>query len=178
MGYTFLVGGARSGKSRLAVRLAMASGRMVTFLATAEAGDAEMRERIRRHFAERPPYWLTIEAPLDLANAVDRVPDDAFAIVDCLTLWVSNLLGADPAVDISGMAAAVIDRLVKRPSGSVVVSNEVGSGIVPANELARSYRDVLGSVNSMFAASADQAALVVAGRPLMLSTAAELVQPK
>jgi adenosyl cobinamide kinase/adenosyl cobinamide phosphate guanylyltransferase len=163
-----LLGGARSGKSATAVRLASDSGAQVTFIATAVAGDGEMAERIRRHRETRPSSWKTIDAPLDVLRAVQSTPVSDFLVIDCLTLWVSNLLGEGAvAAEIDDAAGAIVEAL--RGRRSVVVSNEVGLGIVPANELGRQFRDVLGSVNARFAESADRALLMVAGRALELT---------
>jgi len=169
MPLTLLLGGARSGKSRLAVRLAAGSGRPVVVIATGEARDEEMAERIRRHRAQRPATWRTVEEPVELGDALAAVPEDACAVVDCLTLWVANLVGggfgADEVEDRARRAAALA---ATRLSATIAVSNEVGSGVVPANHLARAYRDLLGSVNAIWAERADGAALVVAGRLLRL----------
>ena len=156
---TLLVGGARSGKSSLAVR--MATGEVV-FVATAEPGDAEMAARIEAHRAERPGSWVTVEAPVDLTGALRDAPPDACVIVDCLTLWVANTMDETLAREAAGIAAA-------RPGDTIVVTNEVGMGIVPANELARTYRDLLGRVNAIWADAADRVLLVVAGRTLELT---------
>jgi adenosylcobinamide kinase/adenosylcobinamide-phosphate guanylyltransferase len=153
------LGGARSGKSRLAVEHAGASGSPVTFIATGEAGDDEMAARIELHKRERPPEWRTVEEPLDLAGALSSVPDGDTAVVDCLSLWVANGGGDDAALE----AAAARNGL------TIAVSNEVGMGIVPVNALAREYRDVLGRVNAAWAAAADEAWFVVAGKTLRLS---------
>jgi adenosyl cobinamide kinase/adenosyl cobinamide phosphate guanylyltransferase len=169
MGLTFLVGGARSGKSRLAQALAARSGRPVTVIATGEAGDHEMAERIERHRAERPAAWTTIEEPLDLDGAIARADPEGIVVIDCLTLWVSNLLGAGLADGrIEEMAAAAAGRAAARTGGTVAVSNEVGMGVVPANAMARRYADLLGRVNATWAAAADRPYLVVAGRVLRL----------
>ena len=168
MGLTFLVGGARSGKSSLAVRLAVESGRAVVFVATSEARDEEMAARIEVHRGERPPEWSTVEAPLDLADALAAAPD-ACVVLDCLTLWTSNALEAgwsdeavaEAAEQVAGLAAA-------RKATTVVVSNEVGLGVVPDTPLGRRYRDVHGRVNAIVAAAAERACLVVAGRALEL----------
>ncbi len=163
-----LVGGARSGKSGTALRLASASGLPVTFIATGEAGDEEMAVRIGRHRAERPAGWTTIEAPLELYAAVESTDLGRLLIVDCLTLWVSNLLGAGRHSDVVLSEARRIASLL-RERQAVVVSNEVGLGIVPMNELARRYRDALGSVNATFSAVASRSLLMVAGRALEMS---------
>jgi adenosylcobinamide kinase / adenosylcobinamide-phosphate guanylyltransferase len=162
-----LLGGARSGKSDTAVRLAADAGAPVTFIATAEAGDAEMAERIERHRAQRPTAWTTVEAPLDLHSAVGSAPPANYIVIDCLTLWVSNLLGhGRTGHDVLAEARRVVDLLRERPA--VVVSNEVGLGIVPANELARLFGDTLGSANAIFASAASRTLLMVAGRALAL----------
>lgn len=175
MSFVLLLGGARSGKSAMAVRLAAGSGAPVTFIATAQAGDQEMDARIRRHREARRAEWRTVEAPIDVLGAVRSAAARDFLVLDCLTLWVSNLLGQGAsASDIESIASAITKEL--RGRDCVVVSNEVGLGIVPANELARSFRDILGAVNMSFAAAADRALLMVAGRALDL-TSVENVLP-
>ena len=156
---TLLIGGARSGKSALALRLAEGE---VVFIATAEPGDAEMAERIERHRAERPATWRTVEEPVDLAGALRDAPPDACVIVDCLTLWVANTMDEERARDAAAVAAA-------RPGATIAITNEVGLGIVPANALAREYRDLLGRVNAIWAEAAERVLLVVAGRTLELA---------
>jgi len=169
MAMTLLLGGAASGKSRSAAALAARTGRSVTVIATAEALDDEMAARIARHRRERPQGWAVIEEPLDLTGAVERAR--GATIVDCLTLWVSNLLGDDLGdEEIADRAAAAAKACAARPEPTIVISNEVGSGIVPMHPLARQYRDVLGRVNAMFADEADVVALMVAGRAVRLST--------
>ena len=153
------IGGARSGKSRLAVERARASGVPVLFIATGEAGDEEMAGRIARHRAERPGGWSTVEEPLELARALREAPQDATVVVDCLSLWVAN----------GGGDGAALDAAVARDTLTIAVSNEVGLGIVPDNALARAYRDDLGRVNAAWCAAADEAWLVVAGKTLRLS---------
>lgn len=177
MSLALLLGGARSGKSAMAVRLAEASGSPVTFIATAVAGDDEMALRIARHRESRPAEWTTVEAPLDLLEAVRSAAGGDFLVVDCLTLWVSNLLGEGAvAAEIDAAAAMVVQSL--RGRDCVVVTNEVGLGIVPVNEMARGFRDTLGSVNALFAASADKAVLMVAGRALDLSNVDQVIGPR
>lgn len=169
MALTVLLGGARSGKSALAARLAGSWAGPVTVVVTGQAGDAEMAERIERHRAERPRSWQTVEAPRELEPALTAAPDGGFVIVDCLTLWVSNLMG-------QGLAAGQVERRARaaaavaatRSGPTVAVSNEVGAGIVPAEAVARRYRDLLGQVNTIWAAAADQALLLVAGRAVPL----------
>ncbi len=173
-GYTLVLGGARSGKSSFALRLADGAGRPVLFLATASAGDADMAARIERHRTERPPSWRTIEEPLDLVGAIAGRGDD-FVIVDCLTMWVANQLFA--GLDDDGVLACARNLsgvLAGDPAPGVVISNEVGMGIHPDSELGRRYRDLLGRVNGVFAAAARCSLLMVAGRALRLEDPADL----
>ena len=173
MGLSVLLGGARSGKSDLSARLASASGRPVVVIVTAEARDEEMTDRIRRHRAARPSSWTTVEAPRALREAVRELEDGAFAVLDCLTLWVSNLMEAGVSDDdIVDEALEVASTLATRDASSVVVTNEVGLGIVPMHELARRYRDTLGRVNAAFVSEAERAYLMVAGRALPLEEVA------
>jgi adenosylcobinamide kinase / adenosylcobinamide-phosphate guanylyltransferase len=167
MTLTLLLGGARAGKSSLALRRAAACGRPVVFIATAEAHDAEMAERIARHRAERDPGWATVEESGDLAGALAATPADVCVIVDCLTLWVANLLERDDAV-IERLAVEAAELAAGRAGPTIAVSNEVGMGVVPASAVGRRYRDMLGRVNAVWAERAERAALVVAGRPLWL----------
>ncbi len=169
MPLVLLVGGARSGKSRLAQLLALRTGAPVTVIATGEARDGEMEQRIGRHRLERPAGWRTVEEPVDLVGALSTVEPGRCAVVDCLTLWVSNLLDSGTSPDeIITASVACARQAAERAEATIVVSNEVGFGIVPANELARTYRDVLGAVNAEFATAADQSFLVVAGRAVTL----------
>jgi adenosylcobinamide kinase / adenosylcobinamide-phosphate guanylyltransferase len=175
MPLTFLTGGARSGKSTLAVELAAQSGLPVTFIATAPLPppgspdhDADMAERIARHRAERPSGWTTIEAPIDLDGAIGTAAG-TFTVVDCLTLWVSNLMWNDCTDDeIVDRAEAAAQRCAATPDPVVVVTNEVGLGVHPDNALGRRYRDVLGTVNQRWAVHAERSFLLVAGRALRL----------
>ena len=170
MGITLLVGGARSGKSARALRLASDWDGQVVFVATAEGRDAEMAARIARHRLERPASWRTVEAPLELVRAFDSIPARAFVILDCLTLWVANALEAGWSdEDVERAAAAVATIAAGREQPTVVVTNEVGLGLVPQTELGRAYRDLLGRVNAVFAAEAEQAYLMIAGRTLELT---------
>ncbi len=166
MSLVVVLGGARSGKSALALELAGGRG---TFLATATAGDDEMAARIERHRAERPGAWTTVEEPVALGAALGSVAADEPVVLDCLSLWVSNLIeeGRDDAV-IEAEARAVAHAAAARPGLTVAVSNEVGSGVVPATPVGRRYRDVLGRVNAVWAAEAERALLVVAGRTVEL----------
>jgi adenosylcobinamide kinase/adenosylcobinamide-phosphate guanylyltransferase len=171
---TFLVGGARSGKSTLAVRLAEHAGGPVTFLATATALDDEMAERITRHRDERPEGWTTVEEPVDLAPAIAAAPPDATLVVDCLTVWLGNLsaaswAAADVADACDAVAAALRDRR-DHGAGTIVVSNEVGLGIIPADLPTRHYRDQLGRLNQAVADIADVTLFLVAGKALRLES--------
>ena len=168
MGFVLVLGGARSGKSDLARRLALESAHPVSFIATASPGDEEMAERIARHRQGRPAGWTTVEEQIELLEAIRSTPRDNFVVVDCLTLWVSNLLGAGREGDaIHSLGESAAGTMSARDG--VVVSNEVGLGIVPANALARTFRDSLGMVNRSFAARAERSVLMVAGRSLELA---------
>lgn len=172
MAFVFLLGGARSGKSSLGVRMAQdwdANLNIgVQFVATAEAFDGEMEDRIGRHQRERPATWGTLEFPRALAQGIATTPQ-GILLIDCLSLWVSNLL-IDDIADIEDQADSIVAALQRRRDPCVVVSNEVGMAIVPENALARRYRDVLGRVNAKFASGADAAYFVVAGQVLPLSS--------
>lgn len=163
---TLVLGGARSGKSRLAEGLVARAGG-VTYIATAEARDAEMQARIAAHRDRRGQSWRTIEAPLDLVAALDEAEAAGDPVLlDCLTLWLSNLLEMER--NIADETAALVARLGKLRCPAVVVSNEVGQGIVPANPLARRFRDEAGAVNQAVAAVADRVFFVTAGIPARL----------
>jgi adenosyl cobinamide kinase/adenosyl cobinamide phosphate guanylyltransferase len=170
---TFLVGGARSGKSTVAVEI----GRrhhgeshlgQVVFVATTEPFDADLRARVDRHRADRPP-WPTVEAPLDIVTALSEIDVDALVIVDCVTVWVSNLLhsGDSPEI-VQERTDLLVSHLARRAGPAVVVSNEVGMGVHPSSELGRCYRDLLGHVNQTIARAADVSLLLVAGRAVAL----------
>jgi adenosyl cobinamide kinase/adenosyl cobinamide phosphate guanylyltransferase len=170
-----LTGGARSGKSRLAVDLAARHEGPVVVVATAEALDEEMAVRIRAHKEARPSSWATVEEPIDLGDALEAAPSDAFVLVDCLSLWVANLMGRElPDEEIVARSRASATFAAARRGGTVAVTNEVGSAIVPDNRLARRFRDLLGVVNTDWAAVSTRVGLVVAGRVLPLSTADEI----
>jgi len=163
---TLVLGGARSGKSRYAESLIEALPPPWIYLATAEARDAEMAERIAVHHARRGPGWQTVEAPHDLAGALRAAPVEAAVLVDCLTLWLSNRLLAEADMDreIERFEAA----LVEQKGMVVLVSNEVGAGIVPDNALARRFQDLQGTLNQRIAARASRVVFMVAGLPLQL----------
>jgi adenosylcobinamide kinase/adenosylcobinamide-phosphate guanylyltransferase len=170
MALLLLVGGARAGKSALALRLARSSRRPVVFVATAEARDEEMAERIRRHRAERPQGWRVVEEPVDLRRAFEQVDAGAFVVLDCLSLWIANLLERGVEAEaVEAEATAVALLAAARTSPTVAVTNEVGLGVVPGTPLGRSYRDLLGRVNAIWAEHASDAAFVVAGRVLPLA---------
>lgn len=165
---TVLIGGARSGKSDLAVQIGQRFNGSVTFIATALRVDGDMTERIARHQTERPA-WPTVEAHTALVEAISLVPFDHLVVIDCLTLWVSNALlyeWTDSAVIDAARAGAAL--AAARVAPTVVVTNEVGLGIHPDTELGRRYRDLLGRVNRIWAAAAQQSLLLVAGRALPL----------
>ena len=165
-----ITGGARSGKSARALQLTEAFGRRV-FIATAEAFDDEMRERIERHQAERGEGWETVEAPLDLADALRSVDDpDAVVVVDCLTVWLGNQMHRDPAVDEDAPPCADLLAALRasRAARVVLVTNEVGMGIVPADALSRRFRDVAGRLNQRVAALADRVILMVCGQAMFV----------
>ena len=161
---TLLIGGVRSGKSRLAVEIGRRHDGDVVFIATAEPFDDDMRSRISQHRDDRPD-WPTIEAPVDLGTAISSAPGEPLLIVDCLTVWAGNEMHHDGSVD----ADAVAKALTARRGPSVVVTNEVGLGVHPETELGRTYRDELGRVNQVIAAVATTTLLMAAGKALRLS---------
>ncbi len=160
---TFVLGGASSGKSRYAERLVVTAPPPWIYLATAEAGDTEMAERIATHRKRRPSAWTTIEVPLDLEQAIIAQGPPGTILVDCLTLWLSNVLLAGRPV--AGEISRLLSVLGAAPGPIVVVSNEVGLGIVPDNALARGFRDWQGRLNAEVAAIADHVVFLTAGLP-------------
>jgi len=168
MTLTFVLGGARSGKSRYAQQAAEAAGEAnkCIMIATAEAHDAEMANRIARHRQERGARWETVEAPRELPAAIRGLSADDVAVVDCLTLWVSNLMMQGQVVDAG--ADRLVESLTNHAARIWVVSNEVGMGIVPENALARRFRDDIGRLHQRIAAMADHVVLVVAGIPMIV----------
>lgn len=163
-----VLGGARSGKSRHALRMAEEMTERPVFIATAVAEDDEMRRRIDRHRRERGAHWTTVEAPFDLAGAIAGLTANDTAVVDCLTLWLSNAMreNQDPAAEIVDLLEALGDS----PATLILVSNEVGLGIVPATPLGRDFRDEQGRLNQRLAEFADQVIFLVAGLPLILKS--------
>ena len=165
----FVTGGARSGKSAFALRRASSfNGDAVSFIATAEALDSEMNDRITQHKLERNPKWQTLEESLDIKSALERATHKLI-VLDCVALWVSNLLltGTSETAMLE-RTAAFIASAATLEKNVIVVSNEVGLGIVPDNALSRSYRDALGRVNQTFAAASSEAYLLVSGLELQL----------
>lgn len=162
-----VLGGARSGKSRHAQRRAEALAGERLYVATAEPIDGEMAARIARHRAERGPGWRTVEAPIALAEAIaHHAARRRVLLIDCLTLWTSNLLLA--SMDIASARRGLVDALRGRAGPIVLVANEVGLGIVPDNALARAFRDAAGELNQAIAAAADEVLFIAAGLPLTL----------
>jgi adenosylcobinamide kinase/adenosylcobinamide-phosphate guanylyltransferase len=163
---TLVIGGARSGKSTFAERLVTTTTRSRRYIATAEAWDDEMRDRVARHREDRGADWITVEAPLDLAAALASASGDEVVLVDCATLWLTNHLLADH--DLGLETAALLTALATCAAPVVIVSNEVGWGIVPDNALARQFRDAQGRLNQRLAAEAGLVVTVIAGLPLVL----------
>ena len=163
---TLVLGGARSGKSRYAEQLIEAAGGKPVYIATAEARDEEMRERIAQHRARRGKGWTTVEAPLELAHAIGALGPGGPALVDCLTLWLSNAMLAKR--DLARDCDALIAALKQSAAPVVAVSNEVGLGIVPDTALGRAFRDAQGILNQRVAQIGDRVVLMAAGLPLVL----------
>ena len=166
MAIILITGGARSGKSTRAESRALGHAGRPVYIATAEALDAEMRERIARHRARRGTQWLEREVPLELVQALSETDGAGARLVDCLTLWLSNLMLAGR--DWSGETARLAEALPLQKSPVVLVTNEVGLGIVPENALARQFRDAAGILNQTVARAADEVEFVVAGLPMRL----------
>jgi adenosylcobinamide kinase/adenosylcobinamide-phosphate guanylyltransferase len=174
---TLLIGGARSGKSSYAQMLAENSGKSVTYLATAQALDNEMSARIQKHQAERPAHWQTLEIPLDLASHVGQIKSDV-VILDCMTLLTTNLLMQfvkDDLVDEAPFTDAIhkemADLLAAIRAGEkdwIIISNEIGLGLVPPYQMGRAYRDLLGWANQSLAREADKVVFMVAGIPMVV----------
>jgi adenosylcobinamide kinase/adenosylcobinamide-phosphate guanylyltransferase len=169
---TLVLGGVRSGKSRHAEQLAAADP-PVTYLATGQAGDAEMSRRIAEHRQRRPLNWLTVEEPSDVASVIARLAGGSL-LLECVTLWLTNLLVGLPgraALDdaaIRAQLAAVMEAVAKARGQIIMVSNEVGCGVMPVNELARRFGDLLGEANQRFAAVAAEVYWCVAGLPVRI----------
>lgn len=165
---TFILGGARSGKSRLAVKLANQKNKKVAFIATCQALDDEMRGRIKAHQKNRPKKWTTFEEPLDIAARIKKIGHKFdIILIDCLTLWASNLLLMESSeAKIKNEIKKILSALQKTEASSIIVSNEVGLSIVPTNILARDFRDIAGSINQIVAQKAGRVIFMMAGIPM------------
>jgi adenosylcobinamide kinase/adenosylcobinamide-phosphate guanylyltransferase len=170
---SLIIGGARSGKSRFAQSLG-ANARRAFYIATARAEDAEMEARIAEHRHQRPAHWCTIEAPLDIAGAVERCRGTCdFVLLDCLTVWLSNFCWEHRAeserdIETAALAEVALVATIAIETDVVIVTNEVGCGIVPETRLGRFFRDLQGRINQEAARLADQVILVVAGIPVIV----------
>ena len=178
MSITLILGGARSGKSRFAQELAAKPGKKVLFVATGESLDEEMRARIDTHKKSRPASWRTLEAPTNVARALrSEIGDAEVVIIDCITLLVSNLMGDENTgvstweKEVSAEIKSLIALLKNSKANFIIVSNEVGLGLVPTTPVGRAYRDILGMANQMLAQDADEVYLMVAGIPVALKGA-------
>ncbi len=175
MSLTFIIGGARSGKSTLAQDMALKAGGDVLFVATAEPGDDEMRARIDAHKRSRPANWKTLEAPAGLGKRIDaEIGEAKTVVIDCITLLVSNVFQANGWKADAVLQEQAVDREIEaiircidsHRARFIIVSNEIGLGIVPADPISRIYRDVLGRANRLLAARAEEVLLLVAGIPM------------
>ncbi|MCH4868645.1 bifunctional adenosylcobinamide kinase/adenosylcobinamide-phosphate guanylyltransferase [Pseudomonas sp. TMW22089] len=164
-----ILGGARSGKSRLAEKLAAGSGLAVTYIATSQPLDGEMNERVRHHRERRPGHWALVEEPVELARVLRyNARADSFLLVDCLTLWLTNLLLLEDPQRLSAERDALLECLAELPGEIVLVSNETGMGVVPLGELTRRYVDEAGWLHQALAERCQRVVLTVAGLPLTL----------
>ena len=163
---TLILGGASSGKSAYAERLAQASSRAPVYLATGQGGDEEMAAKIERHQARRGPEWQLIEAPLDLAPALRSVDSGQIVLLDCLTLWLSNHMELNHKI--VSKTDYLLEAIAASKAHVIAVSNEIGLGLVPAHALSRAFRDAQGLLNQRFAEAADTVTFVAAGLPLSL----------
>lgn len=163
---TLVLGGANSGKSAFAERLVLSAGIPPTYIATAQAWDDEMREKIKAHQQQRGEGWRTVEAPLELVPVLNALTRNDVCLLDCITLWLSNHLIAE--TDVDGKIDALCGAIVQTSAPLVIVSNEVGYGIVPENALARRFRAYQGRLNQRLAAEADLVVQVIAGLPQVL----------
>lgn len=164
-----VIGGAASGKSAYAEQIVNAAGRAKVYVATARIFDDEMREKVADHVTNRGPGWRTIEAPTEIETALQTCAEDDIALLDCATMWLTNVMMDD--ADLRESTARLLLSLENAPCPVVVVTNEVGHGIVPENKLARSFREAQGRLNQQLAAQADRVILVTAGLPLALKGA-------
>lgn len=171
-----ILGGARSGKSRLAERLALQSGLEVTYIATATVDDEEMRLRIDQHQQRRPPHWHLVEEPFALAKVLQQqASPSSLLLVDCLTLWMSNLVCNEQPAMLRREVDALLDILPKLAGHIILVSNEVGMGIVPMGELSRQFQDEMGVLQQRVAAHSERVIVTLAGLPLVLKPAGTLL---
>ncbi|WP_282344834.1 bifunctional adenosylcobinamide kinase/adenosylcobinamide-phosphate guanylyltransferase [Pseudomonas sp. PS02288] len=167
-----ILGGARSGKSRLAERLAAESGLEVVYIATSQALDGEMSSRIRAHRERRPAHWGLVEEPLRLAGVLrEQAADGRCLLVDCLTLWLTNLLMLDDPQRLAAERDALLDALAELPGRILFVSNETGLGVVPMGELSRRYVDEAGWLHQALAERCERVVFTVAGLPMILKGA-------
>jgi len=163
---TLVLGGARSGKSVYAEKLLENSGKPMVYIATGEARDGEMSERIRLHQQRRGADWQTIETPIEVCKALQEVTGENIVLLDCVTLWVSNLMAAE--CDVGAEVQKLCRFLAVLPCDIIIVSNEVGLGIVPDNALARRFRDETGQANQMIADACDKVVFVAAGQAMVM----------
>ncbi|UAB90819.1 bifunctional adenosylcobinamide kinase/adenosylcobinamide-phosphate guanylyltransferase [Ruegeria sp. SCSIO 43209] len=163
---TFILGGAASGKSAFAEQLAVSTGKSRVYLATSQVFDDEMRLKIRQHIAQRGSGWTTIEAPFDLSPELAKLTNDQICLIDCATMWLTNHLLAEN--NLEEAQAGLLEAMKTCTAQIVVVSNEVGHGIVPDNALSRRFREAQGRLNIALAAQADRVVQVTAGLPLVL----------
>jgi adenosylcobinamide kinase/adenosylcobinamide-phosphate guanylyltransferase len=169
--HLLVLGGQRSGKSAFAEELIARSGKLRVYVATAASRDGEMAERIALHRARRGSHWTVIEEPLELTSVLGQMAEESTAVlVDCLTLWLSNLFEAKR--DIEKETAALTAILIARKAPLILVSNEVGLGVIPANALARAYADALGTLNQRVAAAVGRVVFMTAGQPILIKPSA------
>ncbi len=166
-----ITGGARSGKSNFAIKLANESKGKIAFIATAFAGDDEMKRRIMLHKESRPQEWTTVEEPLNLSKAIESVHDHDVIIIDCITLYLSNLISDDGLIDekfMLGEVGKMMESARKFNGTIIIISNELGMGIVPENRMAREFRDIAGRANQIIAESADKVYVCFSGIPVQI----------
>lgn len=168
--FTFILGGARSGKSSYAVNLAKSMGKKIIFIATCIPGDKEMKHKVKLHRKSRPSTWKVIEEGVNIDSVLRKIKTDCDAIlIDCISLFISNLMAIEPNDEkVENKVRRVIEQLKKLAVEVIIVSNEVGMGIVPDNPLARRFRDLLGRSNQMLAQSADVVIMMHAGIPTVI----------
>jgi adenosylcobinamide kinase/adenosylcobinamide-phosphate guanylyltransferase len=176
MSLTVILGGARSGKSAFAVESGNLHDGNVVYIATASELDDDMADRIARHRAERPSSWTTVEEQIDIVGAFEAT-GDALVIIDCLTLWTSNLMRQDRTDDeIHAIASQTASKASERGAPTIAISNEVGMGVHPDTTLGRRYRDVLGRVNQLWVAASSKSLLLLAGRAIELGDPADILE--